>query len=352
MNAKVIAGLLGVLIAVTGPAAQAEPIVLSELSTTLSGLSKDVSDLDLLHENVGTDEGREAHELFLDYIDEEHDVYAWHLAYWAGGCMALRPGEYDQGFHPCCSGDMADLTDGIEGGLTDAVLRDYAKAALVARYDLGSPQDIGTVRVFSANEDPAAPGNARVYHHYDLWASQDGGVTYFLVAEEVKSVPFLTINFLDDRASVTELREFNSDTLVEAATQLRFVFYCVGNAPLGAPGRFQDEWNGSFNEGEDWITTCADFDEELDVDGVRRAFEAPIIKEVDVFAPGDPAAPTPWGDIDYDGDRDLADFAAFQFCFEGDATQNGCYRFDFNEDSSVDLADYPDFEAILDGPGM
>ena len=75
--------------------------------------------------------------------------------------------------------------------------------------------------------------------------------------------------------------------------------------------------------------------------------------------------------IDYDAMRDVAlrerpkmiicgataysrliDFAAFQVCFEGDATQNGCFRFDFNEDGDVNLTDYPDFEAIFDGPGM
>ena len=40
----------------------------------------------------------------------------------------------------------------------------------------------------------------------------------------------------------------------EGATNLRFVFYCVGNAPLGAPGRFQDEWNGSVAE-DDAVAT-------------------------------------------------------------------------------------------------
>jgi len=57
----------------------------------------------------------------------------------------------------------------------------------------------------------------------------------------------------------------------------------------------------------------------------------------------------PHGDFDFDGDWDLADFAAFQACF-GQSVAGGCEGADFTGDDQVTLADYEVFVAGYTGP--
>jgi len=58
-----------------------------------------------------------------------------------------------------------------------------------------------------------------------------------------------------------------------------------------------------------------------------------------------------FGDVDEDGDADLADFATFQCCFSGAGTPHeaGCDLFDSDFDSDVDLDDYNAFLTVLSG---
>ncbi len=59
------------------------------------------------------------------------------------------------------------------------------------------------------------------------------------------------------------------------------------------------------------------------------------------------------GDLDQDGDRDLADAAAFQRCFTGAGggpTGAGCLAAQFDEDGDVDAQDWASFGAGLTGP--
>ncbi len=60
------------------------------------------------------------------------------------------------------------------------------------------------------------------------------------------------------------------------------------------------------------------------------------------------------GDFNHDGNLDLLDFAAFQGCFTGQATTPalaaGCFVFDYDFDSDVDLGDFETLSADLDGP--
>ncbi len=66
------------------------------------------------------------------------------------------------------------------------------------------------------------------------------------------------------------------------------------------------------------------------------------------------------GDLDRDGDVDLADFAAFQACFTGSdqgPRPRGCFCADFDAnlsaaDLDVDLNDYATFESFLTGPNL
>jgi len=59
------------------------------------------------------------------------------------------------------------------------------------------------------------------------------------------------------------------------------------------------------------------------------------------------------GDLDEDGDVDLADFAGFQACFNGpnrSPKKLGCENADFEPDGDVDLADFALFQACFNGP--
>ncbi len=56
------------------------------------------------------------------------------------------------------------------------------------------------------------------------------------------------------------------------------------------------------------------------------------------------------GDTDGDGDADLADFAAFQNCFEVCPISGACQAFDFNADSAVDLLDFAGLQAAWGNP--
>ena len=57
------------------------------------------------------------------------------------------------------------------------------------------------------------------------------------------------------------------------------------------------------------------------------------------------------GDLDQDGDVDLADFLAFTRCFSGPGltAEEACRRADLDGDSDVDLADLIQFQAHLNG---
>ena len=129
---------------------------------------------------------------------------------------------------------------------------------------------------------------------------------------------------------------------------MRIVLYCVSNSD----GFFIDPWQGYDFEGgivEEFCTSNGYEDESALVlieDGYRKAFQAPIIKEIDAFGPID----TPVADIDYDNDIDLFDMAALQQCFNADVTMNGCYRYDVDENGVFDTADWALIEPQVTGP--
>ena len=315
-------------------------------------------------------------------------VGSWLMKVPGDDCLSIDYQNPSNGFYnPAVYGDMPDLVDGQpQSRLTEdtydyrkTVLRDFGRAALVVRYGFSAPTDIGRIRIFAANLDRPEHGNAgrmsRIFQYYDVYARTgdcsggacpagpgmaDGFDEFFLVAERVTTGEpgWVSNNPAQNptpwEGTMTDVVNFNSNTLIAGCTDLRLVLYCVGNTD----GFFMDPWQGSHNMPPDYQIVCPDvtsngtptiYYEELVVqteDGYRKAFEAPIIKEIDVFGP----TPTPWGDIDYDGDRDMIDFGAFQDCFLDDVTTNGCYRFDYEPDADVDVADYIAFEAQMTGP--
>ncbi|MGB9625562.1 MAG: dockerin type I domain-containing protein, partial [Phycisphaerae bacterium] len=59
------------------------------------------------------------------------------------------------------------------------------------------------------------------------------------------------------------------------------------------------------------------------------------------------------GDFDRDGDVDLGDFSAFQYCFGGPnrpPAGPNCNLADFDADGDVDLADFAVFQNCFNGP--
>lgn len=59
------------------------------------------------------------------------------------------------------------------------------------------------------------------------------------------------------------------------------------------------------------------------------------------------------GDLDADGDVDLADFGAFRSCFNGPnvaPAQANCTDADLDADTDADLADFGTFRSCFNGP--
>lgn len=262
-------------------------------------------------------------------------------------------GNPSNGFFPGFNGDVSDFTNGVIGPTTtDGLLRDFGRASAVFRYGFASPTDIGVLRVIGGNINDS---DTRTFHNYDVWVSTDGlgpAGTFTRIASQVKSgeLGFGNINDAgpDDPntlswfASMTEVRDNDSKILAAGVTDLRIVFYCTGSGS----NTFTDPWNAP---GDAITPDCPNPNTSTDpedVDGIKRAFVAPVIQEIDVLGPNDDV---PWGDIDYNDEVDMIDAAAYQNCSGGLAT-NGCYRFDQNENSSLDSADLDSFEALMNGP--
>lgn len=280
------------------------------------------------------------------FIDPNNGVTSHHM-YTSDDCLQINYSDDSDGFHDCCGGNPGQLNNGMINGPIDGVLRDFARAALVLRFGFSSPTDIGALRVIGGNlNDP----DGRTFHHYDVWASTDGlgdFGRYHLIARGVRSGEFGMVNDFTWHASLTELHDFDSKYLAEDVTDLRLVFYCVSNTGIGR--LFLDPWQGYFAEEPDYVTSCSASEpaEPMDVDGRRKAFEASVLQEIDVFAPGEI---TPWGDIDYDTDLDIIDAARLQLCYDGSTTSNGCFRYDLTEDGTVAFDDAEMFVGMMTGP--
>lgn len=351
---------LAMILSLIGAAALAQPIspvYFWELSPEFADLSVQPSDADLVNgfpeaseQGVLYDQvlNESLHSLFdFGIIDEQNEIYSWLMNSGGFGCLEVIEFLESEGFLPwspgCpgCPGNVGQFVDGQWGAYQDGVLRDYARVALAVRFGFSTPTDIGVLRVLGGNSDK----NGRTFHHYDVWASTDGlgdGGTFFPLAMGVRTGDFGLINNGLWAGAMTEVQDFDSKYLVQGATDLRLVFYCVDNTQ----GMFIDPWQGNAAEDEQYQGWCPEVEDE-DTDGRRKAFVGPIIREVDVFPPGEL---TPWGDIDYDDDQDLADAAALQLCFAAPTTAGGCFRFDLDESGVTDIVDVGLFAGLMTGP--
>ncbi len=348
-----------VLLVVPLAAAQPlNPLYLWELTEDLEDLSAAPSSTDIVQGFPETITGGIMNDEMLNesfysgtagVIDEENEVYSWLMNPYQGYCLAMNIGQPSDGFLPfsdgCpgCPGNPGQFVDGDWNGYQDGILRDYGRAALVMRFGFGTPTDIGMLRVIGGNWDR----NGRTFHHYDVYASTQGNGMegpYFPVALGVKTGTIGMTNPGLWEGGMTEVHDFDSQYLVEGCTDLRIVFYCPDNGQ----GYFIDPWQGIENETAYFQSVCAGTEEEQDTDGLRKAFTGSIIREIDVFGPDDPEMP--WGDIDYDDDRDLHDAAAMQLCLGGSTTANGCFRFDFDDSTALEIGDLEAFAGLMTGP--
>ncbi len=352
---KRIAALATLLSLVGAASATLTPIYFWELRGMPAQLSKQPSTTDLVNGFTsaalpGALSNQVMNESAYGYADEfgpgiidpTNQLYSM-LMYTGSLCLDVQPpgiGQNSDGFLPGLGGHVGQFTDGIFGGALYGILRDYARYSLVVRFGFAQPTDIGKIRVFGGN---ILNRDGRTFHHYDIYASTDGlGAygTFFPVALGVKTGPIGSVNSNLWSASMTEVSNFDGKTLVAGCTDLRILFYCVSNTQ----SLFTDPYQGTAQE--DPVHQVCQV-EPGDVDGRRKAFEASIIREIDVFPPG---FETPWGDIDYDGDRDMVDAAAFQRCFAGSTTAGGCFRFDYDENAVINVPDFATFALSMTGP--
>lgn len=295
-----------------------------QFATSLGGLGHAVSDSDLIQGDLAAFESGD--------IDPDHDVYAYEFD--SGTCLDMLWDTPLSGFwhgytDPSPAAHLPKFTDGL--GDPGVVLRDFGRAAAVLRYDFATPTDVKESRVYAANSGM----DGRVFQHYDVYVSTDFGATYDLLAAGVKTDDFGATNNGAHGASLTRVHAPLSGTLVEDATNLRYVFFDthVGDT-------FYDPWQSNRNESVGYGNNCPDV-EPQDMDGYAKAFSAPTIVEIDVFE-------RLFGDTDADDDIDLDDFAEFEAWMTGPDVDYGdapCRYLDApTRDHDVDLEDMAAFQ--------
>jgi hypothetical protein len=276
------------------------------------------------------------------------------------------------GFHGATPDQTgARLTDGIEGTTVDSVLADFLYPAAVFQFDLPDAKNIQEILVFSANEDPNAQPNGRVWQNYDVQISTDTNpetrdrvftplISGVKSAEIVEDPPGTPIGFWPNtnppivndvpidiqKATVTRVYDDAAGDLAQNVTSIRFTFWAVSNTEAVQ----WDQYLGGFG--------CAggSVADPEDIDNFPRAFESSIIKEIDVIESGASACNEPPQDVNGDGSVDLTDYGAFLSCYNGPNKPYGsvtlpCECFDGDVDNDVDLSDYGTFIDCYNGPG-
>ncbi len=251
--------------------------------------------------------------------------------------------------HPNPAAQKLKLVDGVVNANVDSVLSDFAWPAGVFQFNLSSPTDIGEIRVFAANQDT----DGRVFQNYDVYistdATPDDESKFSLLAQDVRTAiavcqangsptDGLAPNVNDNTIGATLTRVYNetSPTLATGVTSIRFVFYAVDNTngvqwdehvgPIGCPS----------------VPNPAEYFDVEDIDGQKRGFVAPVIKEIDVLT----AAPTnielcaTVGDEDGDGLADELDPDCFADTCPPENCTNGI------DDDGLGLVDCDDPDCL------
>lgn len=208
----------------------------------------------------------------------------------AGQVATLESGGFYDGVPGGTQGGLADLTDGAAGTGLEAVLADYLRPSLQVRYTLDPPQDLGALYVFAENTD------GRVFQHYDVSYSNNGGASYQPLVTTVTTGPFGQVNTGSIGATLTAVEGVAPGAIALGVDRLRFTFYDVSSVSPG--GVFWDAWDDTEPE---------------DTDGEPRAYVGSLIKEIDVVA----AEAGNMADLDGDGVGDATDLELFADTMSG-----------------------------------
>lgn len=199
----------------------------------------------------------------------------------AGLIGTLEAGGFHDAVPGGVAGGLADLTDGAPGINLEAVLADFSRPSLQVVYTLSPPVSIQAIRVIAANSD------GRVFQNYDVAYSVPGDPGFNTLLTGVTTGPFGQSNNGSIGASYTQIAGTAFGPVATDVDALRFTFFCVSQTT----GEFRDPYD-AFEPG--------------DVDGLGQAFQATIVKEIDVIAFNGEFTPNV-ADLDSDGDADLDD---------------------------------------------
>ena len=198
------------------------------------------------------------------------------------------------GWHPVNTNpadQLAAFTDGIgmrDTGLT-GLLNDFPPASgsptKIVQYPLASPSDIGRINILTGNNNP----DGRIFSTTYIEYSTDNGFTFEPLGY-FQSDPSGTGN-TTDRTTLVSIFDNSSATMLSGVTDLVFNLYSVSNTASG----IQDPFDGT--------NPFTGLDDEL-----ARAFESPLVLEIDVLPPSQGLP----GDYNQDGSVDAADYVTWR----------------------------------------
>lgn len=253
---------------------------------------------------------------------------------------------FHSGVHPDPLTQKLKLIDGQAGVNVDSVLADFAWPAGVFQFDLAEVTDIGEIRVFAANQDT----DGRVFQNYDVLISTDDNpdtkervftplIDSVITSSVVCAPDGYSPNGNDGSigASLTRVYDQTNTVLASDVTSIRFLFYAVSNNA----NAFWDEHvgPGPVGSGCPAVPNPAEYYDVEDLDGFRRSFQSPVIKEIDVIAaPRTTLVEICDNGIDDDGDGLIDD--ADPDCFDTTCPPEDCSNgIDDNGNTLVDCDD-------------
>lgn len=224
----------------------------------------------------------------------------------------------DRGWHPANTAPADRLpafTDGAGplGDLT-GLLNDFPTPGLptkLIQFDLSGPTDISRINIFTGNGGGPSGGiDGRIFSTTVIRFSTNNGGSYTQLGY-FQSDPSGTVNsgtgtpgHLEFASTLVSIFDDAATNLISGVTNLQFDFYSVSNTQ----GQLQDPF------GDDLDPANPDIPENTNpftgtIDGIKAAFESPLVWEIDVLGEAATAANA---NFNGDGAVDGKDFLIWQ----------------------------------------